>query len=90
MIKSLKQDPCVDTFELYFFAIFYPDFLFMKNGFVGACPWLVQVGRELDEICLVDSEFVAEFTHSPSVYIKIWEEEHGNSKLLGLCHQGID
>ena len=25
-----------------------------------------------------------------SVYTKIWEEERGNSKLLGLCHQGID
>ena len=24
------------------------------------------------------------------VYTKIWEEERGNSKLLGLCHQGID
>ena len=24
------------------------------------------------------------------VYTKILEEEHGNSKLLGLCHQGID
>ena len=24
------------------------------------------------------------------VYTKIWEGERGNSKLLGLCHQGID
>ena len=24
------------------------------------------------------------------VYTKIWEEERGNSKLLGLCHQGIE
>ena len=24
------------------------------------------------------------------VYTKIWEEEHGNSKLPRLCHQGID
>ena len=24
------------------------------------------------------------------VYTKIWKDEHGNSKLLGLCHQGID
>ena len=24
------------------------------------------------------------------VYTKIWEEERGNLKLLGLCHQGID
>ena len=24
------------------------------------------------------------------VYTKIWKEERGSSKLLGLCHQGID
>ena len=24
------------------------------------------------------------------VYTKIWKEEHEKSKLLGLCHQGID
>ena len=31
-----------------------------------------------------------DFGGNASVYTKIWKEECGNSKLLRLCHQGID
>ena len=45
---------------------------------------------QVDEIKKEVDSIVDLIINKVIVYAKIWKKERGNSKLSGLCHQGID
>ena len=55
------------------------------------CGLLNEWGLELQHLNPTGVLHIVDFvTIYEAVYTKIWEKEHGNSKLPRLCHQGID